>query len=164
MAASCLLIDILTKGWIYTWFAPKASSLLTFPYGGYGVFKGFLGIDFCIQRVINFGGAWGIFSGYTAWLVGVRLVLVGLLFFKLLRGSNKEGGYNFLVFISVGALANIIDYFRFGGVVDWIHLTLWGYSFPVFNIADMMISLGVILWTTQIMWGKGGNNRSRKPA
>ncbi|PCI76630.1 signal peptidase II [Candidatus Aerophobetes bacterium] len=160
LAILCVCIDFFTKGWIFTSFKPAFSSYTIFPYGGHGVFQNFFwGIDLCIQKVINLGGAWGIFSQFTIILVGLRIALVALLFFKLVRGSSKEKGYGCLVFITWGALANIIDYFRFSGVVDWIHLTLWGYSFPVFNIADMMISLGVAFWAIQIIGQKRGKDR-----
>ena len=160
----CVVLDSMTKGWIYGYFHPPATSFSVFPYGGYGVFQNILGIDCCIQKVINLGGAWGIFSQFSTWLVYCRIALVMVLFVKIIRGSKTGTGYSSLVFITWGALANIIDYFRFGGVVDWIHLTFWSYSFPVFNIADMMISLGVVFWMSQIMWQKGDKGKKNVAA
>jgi signal peptidase II len=32
----------------------------------------------------------------------------------------------------------------YGHVVDFLHFTFWGYSFPIFNLADTYITLGVI--------------------
>lgn len=43
-----------------------------------------------------------------------------------------------------GATGNLIDYFRFGYVIDMFHFTFWGYSFPVFNFADAAISIGAL--------------------
>ena len=158
-AIVCVVVDFFTKGWIYTYFVPTYTSFNTYPYGGYPVFQGFLGIDCTINKVINLGGAWGVFSQFTTLLVFIRIALVALLFVKIIRGNKQSMGYSCLVFIAFGALANIIDYFRFKGVVDWIHLTLWSYSFPVFNIADMMISLGVVVWMSQIIWQKGDKGK-----
>jgi signal peptidase II len=46
-----------------------------------------------------------------------------------------------LVLISSGAVSNIIDRLRFGCVVDFIDLKFW----PVFNLADIFISIGAIM-------------------
>ena len=43
-----------------------------------------------------------------------------------------------------GALGNLIDRFRFGAVVDFLHFHWNAYSFPAFNIADTAITFGVI--------------------
>lgn len=50
-----------------------------------------------------------------------------------------------LVLIVAGAIGNIVDYFLYGFVIDFFHVILWGYDFPVFNVADISITLGV-LW------------------
>jgi signal peptidase II len=42
-----------------------------------------------------------------------------------------------------GALSNVIDRYQFGGVIDFIHVNFHGYSFPIFNVADVCIVLGV---------------------
>lgn len=159
LALLCVGLDFFTKGWVFHSFNPPPSSYAVFPYGGYPVFKGVLGIDCTLQKVINLGGAWGVLSQFTKALVVLRIVLVLVLFVRILKGPQGRSGYAPLVFISFGALANIIDYFRFEGVVDWIHLNLWGYSFPVFNIADMMISVSVMYWVAQILWHKEGGEK-----
>lgn len=52
-----------------------------------------------------------------------------------------------LSFILGGAIGNIIDRLRFGAVLDFIyvHLYIFGYHFPAFNIADSAITLGAAL-------------------
>jgi signal peptidase II len=46
-----------------------------------------------------------------------------------------------------GAIGNIIDRLRFGAVLDFIyvHLYIFGYHFPAFNVADSAISVGAVL-------------------
>lgn len=44
-----------------------------------------------------------------------------------------------------GAVGNIIDRIRFGGVFDFIDIHLYDYHWPAFNIADAAICIGVIL-------------------
>ena len=47
--------------------------------------------------------------------------------------------------IIAGSASNIIDRFFYRGVIDFILLSCKGWSFPVFNLADVAIVLGVIL-------------------
>ena len=44
-----------------------------------------------------------------------------------------------------GALGNFIDRIIYGYVIDFIDINLFGWNYPVFNIADMMIVIGVFL-------------------
>lgn len=46
-----------------------------------------------------------------------------------------------------GAIGNIIDRLRFGAVVDFIyvHVYIFNYHFPAFNVADSAITVGVCL-------------------
>ena len=46
----------------------------------------------------------------------------------------------FILLILAGAISNIIDRFYFGCVIDFIDLKIW----PVFNLADIFISVGAI--------------------
>ena len=46
--------------------------------------------------------------------------------------------------IAVGAIGNALDYCLYGHVIDFIHFTFWGRTFPIFNLADTYITLGAI--------------------
>jgi signal peptidase II len=115
-----------------------------YPYGGIGVFKNVLGIEFSISYLQNTGAAWGQFSNYQVPLLILRCIfiagLVGYLFFV-----NKHPNRQIpLILIISGAIGNVIDYFVYGYVIDMFHFILWGYDFPVFNVADAAISIGII--------------------
>jgi signal peptidase II len=47
--------------------------------------------------------------------------------------------------IATGAIGNILDYFIYGHVVDVFYFVFWGYSFPVFNVADSIIFCGIVV-------------------
>jgi len=89
----------------------------------------FLGIDnvFENERMI-FG-----MVETTGFLIFATLVIVFLLF--LAKGSLGL----FLIFL--GGVCNLVDRFVYDYVVDYIDV----FSLPVFNLADLYISLGVIL-------------------
>lgn len=116
-----------------------------FPYGGVPVFKDFLGgIDFSLNYVQNTGAAWGIFSDYPHLLAYVRIGIVIALFFLIFRTSIRFIQKVALSFIVFGAIGNLIDHFRYGYVIDMFHFNFYGYDFPVFNVADVAIFLGVV--------------------
>lgn len=141
---SILALDFLSKGMINFYIQPIQHAPNFFPFGGVSVFQNFFGIDFCIHHVTNRGAAWGIGSGLQDLLLIVRIaVVVGLIAY--LRLSPKAREYRFpLAMIVAGGLGNILDYFIYGHVIDMFHLFFWGYSYPVFNIADASIFLGIV--------------------
>lgn len=140
---SILLIDIITKFFIQYSFHTMQQESYEYPYGGIGVFKNLWGIEFSIVHQTNKGAAWGAFAEFSHQLLLLRIVLiVGMLGYLLF--FNKNFSYILpMTLIASGALGNVLDHFLYGHVIDMFHFVLWGYDFPVFNVADTAISLGV---------------------
>ena len=59
-----------------------------------------------------------------------------------------------------GAIGNIIDRLVYGAVVDFIDWHAYGYHWPVFNIADAGITLGVGVLIAESLFGNRGNPTS----
>lgn len=139
-----LAIDILTKAFVHCYFPPLALSPPFFPFGGMAVFQNFLGIDFCIHHVTNRGAAWGIGANFQNLLLLIRLaVVIGLIIYTF--SSPKAGRSRYpLALVIAGGIGNIVDYFVYGHVVDMFHFFFGSYSYPVFNIADTSIFLGIV--------------------
>jgi len=99
---------------------------------------------FHLTYVINTGAAFSVFSGQVEVLRWVSLVVSLLLIifvWYIPRLSLLEQlGYGFIL---AGAIGNGIDRFLFGYVVDFLDFRL--INFPVFNIADVAINIGVLL-------------------
>jgi len=74
--------------------------------------------------------------------LAILIILLGL-GYKLLK---KNDGYRvfFISLIILGAVSNLIDRIKDGYVTDYINIGFSGYSFPVFNVADIMVSLGAV--------------------
>ncbi|HCT0361216.1 TPA: signal peptidase II, partial [Staphylococcus pseudintermedius] len=89
----------------------------------------------------NNGAAWGILSGkMTFFYIITIIVLIALIVFYI-----KEAKNNMLMQIAIsllfsGALGNFIDRVSSGEVVDFIDTVIFGYDFPIFNIADASLT------------------------
>lgn len=148
-----VLLDAATKWATQKWIPAMNGDHHWYPYGGIGVFQNFFGIQFSIVHVTNKGAAWSAFSDYQAVLVGLRVALIaGMLVFIAFFNKNKSIVLPFTLILA-GAVGNIIDYFVYGHVVDMIYFNFWGYSYPVFNIADSAVTIGVF-WILLLTWGK----------
>jgi signal peptidase II len=94
------------------------------------------------ENVRNKGVAFGLGGDISAVLIGVTIVaLVGLLVFLAARGESGWAVWLPAALLLGGALGNLADRVRGGAVIDFIDLPLW----PTFNLADVAITLGVIL-------------------
>ncbi len=140
-----LLMDQVTKGLVYAYLPVLDSSLHWYPYGGIGIFKNFIGLEFSINHMTNTGAAWGVLGNYQLPLIILRIgLIIGLCYYLIC--CNRETSWQIpLVLIIAGALGNVLDFFIYGHVVDMFHFVLWGYDFPVFNVADSAISIGIAL-------------------
>jgi signal peptidase II len=89
----------------------------------------------------NRGVAFGLASGGGALLVGLTvaaLLFVGVLF---ARNPTQRGMWLAVGLLAGGALGNLIDRVRVGEVTDYIDLLSW----PPFNLADVAVTLGVVV-------------------
>lgn len=135
--------DIITKFLTQAFIPLRGGYSLWYPYGGIPVFKNFMGVEFSIVHAINKGAAWGILANFQESLLVFRvLLIIGLVIFAIFLNKNKRWEIPLALIIS-GALGNVVDFFLYGHVIDMFYFVLWGYDFPVFNIADSAIFLGI---------------------
>ncbi len=132
IAAVVISIDQITKAWVlHTWAAASSADIPIIP--------GWLDLTY----VQNTGVAFGLFGGMPQLFTVTSLLIVVLAIrFYLKHVTYDHGWLAFgLGLIVGGAIGNVIDRIRFGYVVDFIK-TFDGH-FPVFNIADSCIVIGV---------------------
>lgn len=101
-----------------------------------------------LTYIQNFGGAFGLFQHQKFFFIAAAAVAVicVLYFFDDIKELGK------LSFVSAslifgGAIGNLIDRIRFGYVVDFLDLRWW----PVFNVADIALSVGVALLFIEVI-------------
>ena len=119
------------------------------------VIRGF----FRITYTCNDGAAFSILKGKRVFFIIMTIIVVFLIVYYLLK--NKVywvEKYSLLLIIS-GAVGNLIDRIMYGYVIDFLDFIIFGYDFPVFNIADSFITIGAIgLIITILFLNKEGEN------
>lgn len=139
-----LVLDILTKWTVYTAIPPISTSFWGYPYAGIPVFQNFLGIEFSIVHATNKGAAWGVFADFQTPLLILRILLIIALSGYLFIFNRRKAYVIPICLLIAGALGNVIDYFHYGVVVDMFKFVFWGYHYPVFNVADTAITIGIV--------------------
>ena len=102
---------------------------------------------FHITFIYNKGAAFGLLENKQWFFILVAIVLIVAAYY--LRNEIKKSTLNArygVAFLLGGAIGNLIDRIVLGKVVDFFDFIIW----PIFNIADIAICIGVglILWST----------------
>jgi len=93
-----------------------------------------------VKIVKNTGSAFGLFEDTSTLLVWFSIFIIGLLVYFFDEIPKARLAQFFYGLILGGVIGNLIDRIRLGYVIDFIDLKIW----PVFNIADSAITIGVI--------------------
>ncbi len=101
---------------------------------------------FSLTYTHNYGGAWSIFNNNTLAITIISfIVIIGIIYYLLKNKVTKKIeiiGYSLLL---GGAIGNFIDRIVYGYVIDFFDFYIFGYDFPIFNIADIGIVVGIVL-------------------
>ena len=102
-----------------------------------------------LSHVHNYGAAWSILSGQSWLLIFVTIIVVGVVLSvaKSFVQKSAIGAWSVGLIVG-GAIGNLIDRVSQGYVTDMIDVdTSWGFlrTFPVFNLADSALTMGVFL-------------------
>ncbi|MCB1670294.1 MAG: signal peptidase II [Gammaproteobacteria bacterium] len=110
-------------------------------------------------HVRNHGGVFGMLQG-SGWLFATISALLLVAVTAYLARGHEVQRYEFICFgfIVGGGASNVLDRFLYGSVIDFIdiqHIPYWHY---VFNIADVMVHVGI--WPMLLFSLRtGGRNR-----
>lgn len=135
---SVLFFDQLSKWYIL--------SLKQFPY----IVNNFMAIDFAVNR----GVMSGIFhsESFAPFVVVTSGIVLFLIVFSFFTWNRFKQGCSIFgeTLVIAGALSNIFDRVLHGGVIDFIRLNYHHFVWPIFNIADVSIVIGVglMLWAS----------------
>lgn len=116
----------------------------------FGAFKAIIPNVFGLTYVQNDGAAWSILRGQQWFFYLVTIVAVGVIGYLFYTSERSERLYRTgLALMLAGALGNFIDRLHLKYVVDMFQLDF--INFPIFNIADMALTFGVICVLIAIM-------------
>ncbi len=95
----------------------------------------------------NAGAAFGMMQGQM-WLFFIATIIVVAVVIYLIqfKTNNSKWFGTLLGLVLGGAIGNFIDRMFRGEVVDFIDVYIFTYNFPIFNVADMALVTGVIMW------------------
>lgn len=95
----------------------------------------------------NAGAAWGILQGQMTFFYIITVIFtVGIIYYLHQYANNNHGIAISLSFILGGAIGNFIDRLFRKEVVDFIDVVIFSYDYPIFNIADSFLVVGVALF------------------
>jgi signal peptidase II len=139
LALAVFVADQLTKAWVVATLDLDPVP----PFGRITVVDGF----FYLVHVVNTGAAWSLFADKSNWLAVLAVVtLVAIFTFRHhleLRRRPVQVSFGLLC---GGIVGNLVDRIAHGHVIDFLLFVFGSYEFPVFNVADTAICVGVGLY------------------
>ena len=104
---------------------------------------------FYLTALYNTGGAFSLFQPWTGLLtILTAAVVVAILFMVRAQKNMPRLFATSLALIMGGAAGNLIDRVRLGRVIDFLDFRVW----PVFNVADIAITVGIIFLFYHILF------------
>lgn len=130
-----VVIDQVTKWWFHTNLEPYSAGITVIP-------------DFLSWRLAyNTGAAFSFLADHSGWqqyfFIIVAVIAAIVLAVLIIRRKSHERILPYgLALIMSGAIGNVIDRIRIEKVIDFISVNFGSYYFPIFNVADICVSMG----------------------
>ena len=110
---------------------------------------------FYITYTRNIGAAWSMFEGMGMVFAILALIVSAGIVYYLIKNQNMSRFERVaLMLICGGAAGNMIDRIIHGYVVDFLNFYIFGYDYPVFNLADSFLVIGVIMLIADTFFSK----------
>ncbi|MEO1917395.1 MAG: signal peptidase II [Candidatus Thioglobus sp.] len=131
-----VMLDQVTKLLIYGYIKPNNSIIIN---------------DFFnLTHVHNYGAAFSFLADQSGWqryfLSGLSAIAsIAIMIWMRRVAVNQVLTLSALSILLAGAVGNLIDRFFLGFVIDFIDFHYQTFYWPIFNVADILISIGVVL-------------------
>lgn len=136
LVVALVVVDQLVKHWVATTIALGTSHVLI-P----GVVA--------LTDLRNHGAAWSILQGQQWFFAIISLVAIAVVGYLMVRWRAQPALLTGLALVLAGTLGNFIDRLANGYVVDMFELLF--VNFPVFNVADSCLTIGVLILIIAIL-------------
>ena len=143
------IIDVVTK-------------LLIFKSGNVYFSKEIIPSFFYLHLSKNTGGAFSILSSYTFVLA---IIAIGVLIYidRVYIKENISKLQTIGIALLIGGIAgNLMDRLFRGFVIDFLSFIIFGYQFPIFNLADIFITFGASILIFDMIRSEINENKSRR--
>lgn len=130
VAALIVLVDLGTKTWV------QQSLEL---YESIDVIPGF----FSLTYLVNTGAAWSILEGQRWFFIALASIVCVVLAVMFKKEHDDKWVLAGLALMIAGTFGNLFDRIVHGYVRDMLSFIIFDYHFPVFNIADVSLVIGV---------------------
>lgn len=144
-----LLIDILTKFGIERYFELSESKIIIPNF-------------FSLTKVYNYGVSFSMLNNERYIIILITLIVFGMLIAYAKKFKNNFRNSLMFGLLFGGIIGNLINRIFLGYVIDFLDFKIFGYNYPVFNIADIGIVFGVILMIYAIIKKEDVNENSSR--
>lgn len=141
-----MLIDLLTK----------------YLVSNYLTFKEIIPNFFNIYLTHNSGAAFSILKNSQILLIIISIFVLFYMIKYIIPKVTSNMEYISISMIIGGTLGNLFDRIYNNYVIDFISLNIFGYNFPVFNFADILITCGAIILIIILIGSEKSANNIRK--
>lgn len=117
---------------------------------------------FYLTQARNIGAAWSLFEGGRVFLILISLIAVVAIYMIFLK-NKKLTTFEAITYglLLGGITGNLIDRIFRGFVVDYLEFHIFGYAYPIFNLADILIVISVVLIIVQIIKEDVGDGKHK---
>ena len=121
----------------------------------YGVPHNIIGNWVRLTYIENPGMAFGIQVGGQPFFTIFAIIATVIIFIYILKARDEKMSVRFaLGMILGGAIGNLIDRFLYGKVVDFVDIGFGNIRWPIFNVADSAVTIGMMILIVFVLFDK----------
>ncbi len=98
-----------------------------------------------IEKLYNFGISFSFLNGSIYLIILLSIIALSYLVYLKKDYLNTKFINSGLLLVFIGGIGNLIDRVHYGYVIDYLKVNIENLNFPIFNIADIFVSIGFIL-------------------